>query len=126
MTELHQVYRCEKCGNIVQVNHAAGGELACCGQPMNIQIEGAVDAAVEKHVPYLEKIDGGFKISVGATIHPMTEDHYIEWIELLGDGKSCRKFFKPGDEPVVQFMVKADKIIGRGYCNLHGFWKAEL
>jgi len=123
-TEQLQVYRCEKCGNIVEVVHAAGGTLVCCGQDMKLLIEGEVDAATEKHVPVVEKIDGGFKVKVGEVTHPMEDKHYIEWIELIADGKAYRQFLNPSDVPEAVFMVEADSVSVREYCNLHGLWKA--
>jgi len=123
MTELSQVYKCAKCGNIVEVLHTGAGELVCCGEPMNLQRENTVDAAVEKHVPVIEKTEKGFKIKVGAVAHPMEEEHYIEWIEIIADGKSYRKFLKPGDSPEAEFCLEAGNIIAREYCNLHGLWK---
>lgn len=125
MPELLQVYKCDLCGNIVQVVHGGEGELVCCGQPMRLLKEGSVDAALEKHVPVIEKTEKGFKVSVGSVLHPMTEEHYIEWIELIADGKSYRQFLKPGEEPVAEFCVQADKVTAREYCNLHGLWKKE-
>lgn len=123
-TEKLQVYRCEKCGNIVEVIHAAGGTLVCCGQDMKLLKEGETDAATEKHVPVIEKIDGGYKVIVGDVAHPMEDKHYIEWIELIADGKAYRQFLNPGDKPEAVFMVEADKVSAREYCNLHGLWKA--
>lgn len=122
MTELNQVYKCSICGNIVKVYHTGGGELVCCGKPMDLQAENTEDAAQEKHIPVVEKIDGGFKVSIGSTLHPMDADHFIEWIEIFYDGKcSCIKL-KPGDTPVVEFMVQAESVKARAYCNLHGLW----
>jgi len=124
MTKLNQVYKCEVCGNIVTVLHEGVGELVCCGQPMKLMEENTVDATREKHVPVVEKIANGFKVKVGEVAHPMEASHYIEWIEIIADGKSFRKFLKPGDEPEAEFMIKADNVIAREYCNLHGLWKA--
>ncbi len=126
MAERYEVYKCEKCGNVVQVLHGGVGELVCCNQPMKLMVEGSVDAAKEKHVPVIEKIDNGFKVTVGSVKHPMEDKHYIEWIELIADGKSYIQFLSPGDEPVAEFFVKATKVTAREYCNLHGLWKAEL
>lgn len=123
-TEKMQVYKCEKCGNIVEVIHAAGGTLVCCGQDMRLLKEGEVDAATEKHVPVIEKIDGGFKVKVGDVAHPMEDKHYIEWIELIADGKVYRQYLNPGDTPEASFMIEADSVIAREYCNLHGLWRA--
>ncbi len=118
-----QVYRCEKCGNIVEVVHAAGGTLVCCGQDMKLLKEGETDAATEKHVPVIEKIDGGYKVKVGDVAHPMEDKHYIEWIELLADGKVYRQFLNPGDTPEAVFMIDSENVSAREYCNLHGMWK---
>jgi len=124
MTELNQIYKCAKCGNIVGVLHPGGGELVCCGEPMARQIENTVDAAVEKHVPVIEKTEKGVKVKVGSVPHPMEEAHYIEWIEILADGKAHRKFLKPGDTPEAEFCIEADNIVAQEYCNLHGLWKS--
>ena len=124
MTEKLQVYKCELCGNIIEVLHAGVGELVCCGQPMRLMTENTVDAAKEKHVPVVEKVAGGYKVKVGAVPHPMEEKHYIEWIELLADGKAFRQFLNPGDAPEAFFAVDAANVSAREYCNLHGLWRA--
>jgi len=124
MTERSQVYKCEVCGNIVEVLHAGAGELVCCGAPMKNFVENTVDAAKEKHVPVMEKTANGFKIKVGSVPHPMEEKHYIEWIELIADGKVYREFLQPGQAPEATFEIKAEKVTAREYCNLHGLWKA--
>jgi len=118
------IYKCEICGNIVEVLHAGDGELVCCGQPMKSMLENTVDAAKEKHVPVIEKTDKGILVKVGSVAHPMEEKHYIEWIELLADGKAYRQFLKPGGKPEALFEIKADKVSAREYCNIHGLWKA--
>jgi superoxide reductase len=123
MAERLEVYKCELCGNIVEVLHAGGGELVCCGQPMVLLKENTVDAAQEKHVPVVEKIDGGFKVTVGSVAHPMEEKHYIEWIEVIADGKSYVQFLNPGDAPEAVFMIDAASVTAREFCNLHGLWK---
>jgi superoxide reductase len=124
MTERLQVYKCEVCGNIVEVLHTGAGELVCCGAPMKNFVENTVDAAKEKHVPVVEKIAGGFKVKVGSVAHPMEEKHYIEWIEVIADGKAYRQFLQPGHAPEATFEIKAEKVVAREYCNLHGLWKA--
>jgi len=124
MAERYQVYKCEVCGNIVEVLHGGGGELVCCGQPMQLLTENTVDAAKEKHVPVIEKIDGGYKVKVGEVAHPMEEKHYIEWIELIADGAVYRKYLKPGEAPEAVFMVAAASVAAREFCNLHGLWRA--
>ena len=124
MTNRLEVYKCEVCGNIVEVLHDGKGELVCCGEPMKLYKENTVDAAKEKHVPVIEKTAEGFKVKVGSVTHPMEEKHYIEWIELIADGVAYRKFLKPGDAPEAEFCINAKQITAREYCNLHGLWKA--
>ena len=124
MTEKNQVYKCNVCGNMVGILHAGAGELVCCGQPMQLLKEGAVDAATEKHVPVIEKTENGYKVKVGEVTHPMEDAHYIEWIELVADGVSYRKFLNPGEAPEVEFCIDANQVTAREYCNLHGLWKA--
>lgn len=125
MTEKLQVYKCDVCGNMVEVIHAAQGQLVCCGQPMTLQVENTVDAAREKHVPVIEKTATGYQVKVGSVSHPMEEKHLIEWIELIADGAAFRKFLNPGDAPEAVFEVKASKVAAREFCNLHGLWKGE-
>jgi superoxide reductase len=124
MTEKLQVYKCEVCGNIVSMLHSGAGDLVCCGAPMKLMLENVVDAAKEKHVPVIEKTAAGFKIKVGSVPHPMEQAHYIEWIEVIADGKSYRQFLSPGEAPEATFAIKAEKVVAREYCNLHGLWKA--
>ncbi len=124
MAEQSGIYKCELCGNIVEVLIAEDGTLVCCDQPMKLMVENTVDAAKEKHVPVIEKIPGGVKVKVGSVAHPMEEKHYIQWIEITADGKTCRKFLEPGQAPEVEFMVEAANITAREYCNIHGLWKA--
>jgi superoxide reductase len=124
MAERLEVYKCDLCGNIVEVLHGGKGELVCCGAPMKCMTENTVDAAKEKHVPAVEKVAGGFKVKVGSVAHPMEEKHYIEWVELLADGKAYRQFLKPGQAPEAFFCVDAQQVTAREYCNLHGLWKA--
>ncbi|MDP2926122.1 MAG: desulfoferrodoxin [Nanoarchaeota archaeon] len=124
MTKLGEIYKCEICGNIVEVLHEGGGQLVCCGEPMKLLNENTIDASLEKHVPVIEKTKEGFKIKVGTVPHPMIPEHFIEFIEIIADGVSYKKFLKPGDEPVAEFCIKAETITAREYCNLHGLWKA--
>lgn len=123
MTELNQVYRCQVCGNIVEVLHTGQGELVCCGQPMQLLQANTVDASKEKHVPVVEIANDQITVKVGSEPHPMTADHYLEWIELLVDGRVYRQNLRPQDLPQVTFAVTGDKISARTYCNLHGLWK---
>ncbi|MFH1619651.1 MAG: desulfoferrodoxin [bacterium] len=123
MTIRLQIYKCEICGNIVEVLHEGPGELVCCGKPMKLFTENTVDAAKEKHIPVIEKISGGFRVKVGSIPHPMEEKHFIEWIELIADGRAYRQFLKPGDAPEAVFQIDAAQATVREYCNLHGLWK---
>ncbi len=124
MTQKLQVYKCEVCGNIVEVLHAGKGQLVCCNQPMKLLKENTVDAAKEKHVPVIEKTDKGYKVKVGSVAHPMEEKHYIEWIELISDGVVLRQFLNPGDIPEAEFELSSEKVSAREYCSLHGLWKS--
>lgn len=124
MTKLLEIYKCEHCGNIVEMVHEGGGKLVCCGEPMKLISENTVDAAKEKHVPVIEKVANGYKVTVGSVMHPMEEKHYIEWIELIADGKAYREFLKPGEKPEAIFCVDASQVTAREYCNIHGLWKA--
>ena len=126
MAAKNEIYKCDVCGNIVAVLHGGAGELVCCGEPMKKMTENTVDAAKEKHVPVIEPIEGGgYTVKVGSVAHPMTEEHYIEWIELIADGKSYRQFLAPGQAPEATFCcIQANEVIAREYCNLHGLWKA--
>ena len=124
MTEELQVYKCNICGNVVEVLHSGAGRLVCCGQPMELLQEKTEDVGKEKHMPVVEKGDE-ITVKVGLIPHPMESDHYIEWIELITNDKVYRKFLKPGDEPEAKFKVKAEEIEVRVYCNLHGVWKSK-
>jgi len=119
-----QVYRCEVCGNIVEVLHAGGGQLVCCGQPMKLLEENTVDASVEKHVPVVERSVEGVGVKVGSSPHPMEEKHYIQWIEVIAGGKVYRQFLNPGEAPRAVFRVSEGDLTAREYCNLHGLWKS--
>lgn len=125
MAERLDIYKCAACGNIVEVLHGGDGELTCCGEPMKRLVASTADAAMEKHVPVIEKTDGGYKVKVGSVPHPMAAEHYIEWIELLADGCAYRRFLEPGQEPEALFKIEADTISAREFCNVHGLWKGE-
>jgi len=124
MTVQKQGYRCNVCGNIVEVLHAGKGELVCCGQPMELLQEKTADVGLEKHVPVIEKTDSGIKVKVGDVPHPMEEKHYIEWIEVTTNSNGCRKFLKPGDKPEAEFEIRPQKVAAREYCSIHGLWKS--
>ena len=125
MAKKLEIYKCSLCGNIVEVLHGGDGELVCCGQPMKHLAESTADAATEKHVPVIEKIDGGYKVTVGSTPHPMEEKHFIEWIELIAEGRAYREFLCPSMTPEAVFKISADAdtVTAREHCNVHGLWK---
>jgi superoxide reductase len=125
MAERLEVYECKICGNIVEVLRGGQGELVCCEQPMELLAANKVDASKEKHVPVIEKLPDGFKVKVGGIPHPMEEKHYIEWIELLADGKVYRQFLKPGVAPEAIFNIKATNVTAREHCNIHGLWEGK-
>jgi len=124
MTKTGQIWKCNICGNIVEVLHSGSDSIVCCGQPMNLMNENSDDSASkEKHVPVISGVSGK-KVKVGAKKHPMEEKHYIEWIEGTGELGEVEKFFlKPGDKPEAKFKFKV--ISARAYCNLHGLWKSS-
>lgn len=125
MSKQLEVYKCSICGNIVEVVHAGPGALVCCGEAMALLTENTTDAATEKHVPVIEMGDGVIKVSIGSVPHPMEDAHYIEWIELVADGKAYRQFLKPGEAPEAVFNVTASAVTARELCNLHGHWAAS-
>lgn len=122
MAKRMEVFKCDVCGNIVEGLHGGAGDLVCCGQEMKLFKENTVDAAKEKHVPVVEKVAGGFKVTVGAVAHPMEDKHYIEWIEVIAGDKIYRQFLKPGAAPEAFFPIEAASVKAREYCNLHGLW----
>jgi superoxide reductase len=122
MTKKLQVYKCEVCGNIVEVLHEGAGELVCCDQPMKLMEEQTEEQGKEKHVPVVEKTDAGIKVKVGSVPHPMEEKHYIEWVAVHTDAGVFRKFLKPGEKPEADFEIKQDVLKAREYCNVHGLW----
>ena len=119
-----EIYKCNICGNIIEIMHAGSPVPRCCGSTMVLQAENTVDAAKEKHVPVVEKIDNGYKVKIGEVAHPMEAKHYIEWIEIIADDKVYQQYLNPDDAPEAKFQIDADNVIARAYCNLHGHWKA--
>lgn len=121
-----EVYKCERCGNIVEVLHGGAGELVCCGAPMVLLRENTTDAAAEKHVPVMAKGDHGVVVKVGSVAHPMEAGHHIEWIEVVAGGKAYREFLEPGGKPEATFCIEGKIATLREYCNKHGLWKADV
>jgi superoxide reductase len=125
MIKQGQIYKCNVCGNIVELLHVGGGTLVCCGQPMQLLLEKTEDVGKEKHVPVIEKIsETKVRVKIGSIPHPMEEKHYIEWIEIIADGRTYKKFLKPANKPEAEFEIKAEEILAREYCNIHGLWKS--
>ncbi len=124
MTEKRQVYKCNICGNIIEVVHEGVGQLVCCGEPMELLDEKTDDVGSDKHVPVVEKISGGVRVKVGSVEHPMEDAHFIEWIEVVCGDAVCRKFLKAGDAPEAQFECGAvgEDVVAREYCSVHGLW----
>lgn len=134
MTEKNQIYKCNICGNIAEVLHMGVGELICCGQPMELLEEKDTDEGLEKHVPVIEELPAnicqgkdGFRIKIGKVEHPMEENHYIEWIEIIpADNKRGKKFLEPNDKPEAEFFTRKKITGARAYCNIHGLWKSKM
>ena len=124
MTKQRQIYRCPVCGNMVEVLNPGAGELVCCGKPMILLQENTTDAAQEKHVPVVEKTADGYRVKVGSVEHPMLNEHFIQWIELLTPKSVLRRELKPGCKPEATFITNEECLCARAYCNLHGMWKA--
>jgi superoxide reductase len=125
MAEKLQVFKCDICGNIVEVLHGGKGQLVCCNESMKELVANTVDASLEKHVPIIEKTENGITVKVGSAPHPMEEKHYIEWIEVIIDSRVYRQFLVPGGSPEAFFPVKGESITAREYCNVHGLWKSK-
>ncbi|UMX48230.1 MAG: desulfoferrodoxin [Candidatus Nealsonbacteria bacterium DGGOD1a] len=134
MAQFKEIYKCAVCGNIVEVLRAGAGQLVCCGQPMELQVAKTSDEGTEKHLPALAELPAnvcsgkdGVKIKIGAVEHPMTPEHYIEWIEIdTIDGKSGKKFLKPADLPESEFQTRMNIVGARAYCNVHGLWEIKI
>lgn len=123
MAKKNEIYKCEKSGLMVEVLQDAEGTPMCCGVPMKLLRENTTDGAKEKHVPVVEKIEGGYRVTVGSVEHPMTDAHYIQWIELVTPTGVLRHNLTPQDKPVAEFKTDATEVEAREYCNLHGLWK---
>ncbi len=126
MTEKDQIYRCNQCGNIVEVVHLGTGKLVCCNNQMEL-LKPQKDVGPEKHIPLIQEHETSYKISIGKIPHPMEDNHCIEWVELITPQKIYRKFFQPGDKPVAEFQIvdKPEKVKARQYCSIHGIWVSE-
>ena len=125
MTNKKEIYKCEVCGNIVEVLHDGVGTLVCCGQPMNLMKEKIEEEGNEKHIPIVQENEEGVNVKVGSVEHPMTPEHHIEWIEISTENGESKKFLTPDDKPEANFPVKNKNIKTREYCNIHGLWKND-
>lgn len=124
MTQKREVYKCNSCGNIVEVLHAGVGELVCCGQPMQKMDEkNQEEGLTEKHLPVVGSNGQKVTVKIGSIAHPMEEKHFIEWIEIETADECLRKFLKPGDAPEAEVAISAANFQVRAYCNIHGLWK---
>ncbi len=126
MTKKNELYKCEVCGNIVSVMHTSASALVCCGQEMKLLEAGTEDAALEKHVPFVTRDEKGIHVQVGEVMHPMDDDHYIEWITLVTQNKTKTIFLSPRDNPEAIFDSTSEQVTVYAYCNLHGLWSVSL
>jgi superoxide reductase len=122
MTEQLQVFKCPICGIVAEALDGGAGEPVCCGRRMTLMEAKTAEAATEKHVPIVTQVDDGVVVRVGSVPHPMETQHFIQWIQVLADGKSYRQFLQPGDAPEAHFPVQGDGIVAREFCNQHGLW----
>lgn len=126
MTAIGQVYKCEICGNIVVMRHAGKGQLVCCGKPMKLMEEHTGDEGREKHLPVVT-VGDEVTVAVGSVPHPMMEQHFIEWVEVVDDnGGSSLKFLAPTDKPEAKFKCTGKVVSARAYCNVHGLWTLKV
>jgi len=125
MTQRKEIYKCEICGNIVEVLHTGVGTLVCCGQSMRLMREKIKEEGNEKHTPVIKNNDEGVNVKVSSVQHPMTPEHHIEWIEISTENGESKKFLTPNDKPEANFPVKNKKVKAREYCNIHGLWRSE-
>ena len=120
-------FLCKHCGNLVGMIHSSGVPIICCGEPMTELQPGSVDASKEKHVPVVAVEGDKVTVTIGSVLHPMTEEHSIQWIYLHTEHGGQRKVLRPGDAPVATFALTDDKPVSAyAYCNLHGLWKTDI
>jgi len=123
------LYRCEICGNIIEVVLSGGGELVCCGKPMQKMLPQANEESMqEKHVPIFLKYDNGEgDIRVGEVLHPMLKEHYIMFIQAISKDKksSYLKYLSPNEEPKLSLHNIDSYNYAREFCNIHGLWEGK-
>ncbi len=123
---MNNIYKCNVCGNIVELIHEGGGELVCCGQPMDLIKNKEKEEGTEKHLPVVTNADSGVIVNVGEVDHPMEEKHYIEWVEVTTDIGTYRKYLKPEEKPSASFCIRESQIKSvREYCSVHGLWEKK-
>jgi len=126
MNQIKQICKCNICGNIIEVLHAGEGQLVCCGQPMEKMTEKEFDEGTEKHLPVIERSGNVIKATIGKIIHPMEEEHYIEWIEVTVGSISYKRFLRPGQLPEIRIETPdIGEVVARAYCNVHGLWASN-
>ncbi len=127
MTIISEIYKCNTCGNIVEVVHSGVGQLVCCGKPMELQVEKVAEEGNEKHLPVIETDGKKFKVKVGSIPHPMEEKHFIELIEVLNNGKVVASYHpRPGEKPEAEWTFEGTEgLTARAYCNVHGLWSSK-
>ena len=120
-------YRCNHCGNIIVKVHDAKVPVVCCGEKMVELVPGVVDASLEKHIPQYVVEEDLVSVTVGSTLHPMLEEHHIEWICLVTNLGYQIKHLVPGGEPKASFkLLEGEEVLEiYEYCNLHGLWKTR-
>src|SRR5512137_1809703 len=124
MTKKRELYYCKQCGNVIEVAFAGSTPLICCGEEMTLLVAKSGEEGKEKHRPVVVASRTGIVVKVGSIDHPMTDQHYIAFIEVLTAGAVCRAELNPGDKPQAEFRIKeADIVEVRAYCNVHGLWK---
>lgn len=116
----NQIYKCNVCGNVVELIEVGGGSLVCCGEKMELLVEKVEEIGTEKHRPIIS----GKNVKVGSIPHPMEENHYIVWIESIDENSTCRKNLKPGEKPEAEFCSESKK--ARAFCNVHGLWRTQI
>ncbi|PKM63198.1 MAG: desulfoferrodoxin [Firmicutes bacterium HGW-Firmicutes-21] len=120
-------YLCKHCGNLIGMIHSSGAPITCCGDHMTLLVANTVDASYEKHIPAVTVDNDKVMVNIGSVDHPMTAEHYIQWVYLQTEKGGQRKCLKPGEAPNVSFIAEDDKPIAvYAYCNLHGLWVKEI
>ncbi len=127
MVKKKSVYKCVGCGTVVEALWNGDEKLSCCGKEMVELVPNTTDAAVEKHVPVIQREGKKVTVKVGSNAHPMTPEHYILFVELVAGDTVLRHDFKEGDTAAeAVFYVDEDvPLSAREYCNLHGFWSTK-